>query len=29
VITMKGDSANFFDFMKHGRPLVVNFGSCT
>ena len=18
-----------FDFMKHGRPLVVNFGSCT
>ena len=29
VKTLEGASCNLLDFMKAGRPLVLNFGSCT
>ena len=27
--TLEGESCNLLDIMKLGRPLVLNFGSCT
>ncbi|KAK7497678.1 hypothetical protein BaRGS_00011073 [Batillaria attramentaria] len=29
LYTLDGASVKLFDFMKKGRPLVVNFGSCS
>ena len=29
LIKLDGTKSQLFDFMKRGRPLVVNFGSCS
>ena len=29
IVTLDGKCERLFSFQNHGRPLIVNFGSCT